>query len=99
MASLRKTLFAGVAAAGIGLAGAASAQTSHLMTIPVPGGGVAQIRYFGDAPPQVAFVPPPDAIGGWMPVSSVFGYESPFAMLDRMAAEMDRRAAAMFRYA
>jgi hypothetical protein len=99
MASLRKTLFAGIAAIGIGLAGAASAQTSHVMTVPVPGGGVAQIRYFGDVPPQVAFAPAPTAFDGWMPVSQAFGYDSPLAMLDRLAAEMDRRAAAMFRYA
>jgi hypothetical protein len=103
MASLRKTVLAGVAAigmaTGIGLAGAASAQTAHVMTVPVPGGGVAQIRYFGDVPPRVAFVPAPAAFDGWMPVSAVFGYNSPFAMLDRIAAEMDRQAAAMFRYA
>ena len=99
MASVRKTLLAGVAVIGIGLAGAASAQTSHVMTVPVPGGGVAQIRYFGDVPPWVAFVPAPAAFDGWMPVSSVFGDDSPFPMLDRIAGEMDRRAAAMFRYA
>ena len=104
MASSRKTLLAGVAAIGIGLAGVASAQTAPMMTMPVPGGGVAQIRYigpitFGDVPPQVVEVPTPAAFGGWMPMSSVFGRDSPFAMLDRIAAEMDRRAAAMFRYA
>ena len=100
MTSLRKTLLAGVAAIGIGdRRGAASAQNAHVMTVPVPGGGVAQIRYIGDVPPQIVFVPAPAAFDAWMPVSSVFGHESPFAMLDRIAAEMDRRAAAMFRYA
>jgi hypothetical protein len=99
MASSRKPLLAGVAAIGIGLAGTASAQTSHVMTVPVLGGGVAQIRYFGDVPPRVVFVPAPAEFDGWTPVSSAFGYDLPFAMLDRIAAEMDRRAAAMFRYA
>lgn len=99
MTRLRTALLAGVAAVGVGLAGAASAQNVHVMTVPVPGGGVAQIRYVGDVPPQIAFVPAPAAFDGWMPVSSVFGQASPFAMLDRIAAEMDRRAAAMFRYA
>ena len=99
MASLRKIVLAGVAAIGIGLAGTASAQTTHVMSVPVPGGGIAQIRYVGDVPPQVVFVPAPAAFEGWMPVSSVFGHASPFAMVDRIAAEMDRRAAAMFRYA
>ncbi len=99
MASLRKTLLAGVAAIGTGVAGAAAAQTSHVMTVPVPGGGIAQIRYVGDVPPRVVFVPAPARFDGGMPVPSVFGYDSPFAMLDRIAAEMDRRAAAVFGYA
>jgi hypothetical protein len=99
MSSLRKSLLAGVAAIGVGVAGAASAQNVHVMTVAVPGGGVAQIRYTGGVPPQIAFVPAPAVVDPWMQVSSVFGLESPFAMLDRMAAEMDRRAAAMFRYA
>jgi hypothetical protein len=103
MACLRKALLVGAtavgAAVGIGLAGTASAQNVHTMTVPVPGGGVAQIRYVGDVPPQIAFVPAPAVSGPWMPVSSAFGYDSPFAMMERIAAEMDRRAAAMFRYA
>ena len=99
MASLRTALLGAIAALGIGAAGAAPAQTFNTMTVPVPGGGVAQIRYVGEVPPQIVFVPAPAALNSWMPVSSVFGYESPFAILDRIAAEMDRRTAAMFRYA
>src|SRR4051794_37390725 len=99
MSSLRKALLARIAAIGIGLSGAASAQSVHVMTVPVPGGGVAQIRYTGEVPPQIGFVPAPAAFDPWMQVFSVFGPESPFAMLDRISAEMDRRAAAMFRYA
>ena len=99
MASLRTALLGAIAALGIGAAGAAPAQTFNTMTVPVPGGGVAQIRYVGEVPPQIVFVPAPAALNSWTPVSSVFGYDSPFAMLDRITAEMDRRAAAMFRYA
>ena len=99
MASLRTALLGAIAALGIGAAGAAPAQTFNTMTVPVPGGGVAQIRYVGEVPLQIVFVPAPAALNSWTPVSSVFGYESPFAMLDRIAAEMDRRTAAMFRYA
>jgi hypothetical protein len=92
MASLRKILLAGVAAVGIAVSGAASAQNAHIMTVAVPGGGIAQIRYVGDVPPQAAFE-------ARMSVTSVFGPDSPFAMMDRIVAEMDRRTAAMFRYA
>src|SRR4051812_44639575 len=99
MASLRTALLGAITALGIGATGAAPAQTFNSMTVPVSGGGVAQIRYIGDVPPQIVFVPAPVALDTWMSVSSVFGYDSPFAMLDRIAAEMDRRAAAMFRYA
>ncbi len=69
-----------IAAIGIGVAGAASAQSVHVMTVPVPGGGVAQIRYIGEVPPQIVFVPAPAAFDPWMPVSSVFGHE--FAIRD-----------------
>ncbi len=99
MTRLRKSFLAGIAALGIGIAGAASAQTFDTMTVPVPGGGVAQIRYIGDVPPQIVFVPAPAAVDAWTPGASVFGPGSPFAMMDRIAAEMERRAAAMFRYA
>src|SRR4051794_33559785 len=105
MASLRTTLLAGAASIGITISaaipGAASAQTVHVMNVAIPGGGVAQIRYVGDVPPQIVFAPAalPEAYGAWIPVSSAFGMESPFAMMDRIAAEMDRRAAAMFRHA
>jgi hypothetical protein len=97
MASLRTPLLAGIAAIGIGLAGAASAQTAHVMSVPVPGGGYAEIRYVGEVPPQVAFVPAPvAAYDGWVPAGAFFE-PSPFAMIGRIAAEMDRRMTAMFR--
>src|SRR5215213_3590769 len=101
MTRLRNALFAGIAAVGIGLAGAASGQNVNLMNVAMPGGVVAQIRYIGDVPPQIVFLPAASAAASeaWMPVSSVFGQEPPFAMLDRISAEMDRRAAAMLRYA
>lgn len=99
MPNLRNAVLAGVAALGIGLSGVASAQSVHVTTVPVPGGGLAEIHYIGDVPPQVVFVPAPLAFDSWVPAASFFDAGSPFAMLDRISAEMDRRMRAMFRYA
>lgn len=96
MRSLRTALLAGVAAGAIGLSGAALAQSSntHLLTVRLPGGGLAQIRYTGDVPPRVAFSNG-TALDALAPMPALFGPASPFAMLDRVSAEMDREAAAM----
>ena len=101
MRVLRTAALAAVAAAAIGFGGAASAQTSptHVMTVALPGGGVAEIRYAGDVPPQVVFGEAPAPFAAWTPVASFFGPDSPFAMMERISAEMDRQAAAMFRRA
>src|ERR1051326_1747116 len=97
MRNLRKALFAGIAASAMGFTGAALAQNSntHLLTVKLPDGGVAQIRYTGDVPPQVEFSKgaPLDV---WAPIPTLFGPGSPFAALDRISAEMDQEAAAMF---
>ncbi len=97
MRNLRTVLLAGVAASVIGISSAALAQSSntHLLTVNLPGGGVAQIHYTGDIPPQVVFSngAPLDA---WAPMPALSGPDAPFAMLDRISAEMDREAAAMF---
>jgi hypothetical protein len=68
------------------------------MTVRLPSGGLAEIRYVGNVPPEVVFLPSAAAYD-WMPAASVFGRESPFAVFERISAEMDRQAAAMFRYA
>ena len=84
----RTVLAAGAAVLALtGLAGIASAETAntHVMTVRLPDGTVEQVRYSGDVPPQVVFAP--DAAA----------FESPFAMLDRMTALMDRQAEAMIR--
>jgi hypothetical protein len=84
----RTVIAAGAAALALtGLAAVASAETAntHVMTVRLPGGTVEQIRYSGDVPPQVVFAPDDAA------------FESPFAMLDRMTALMDRQAEAMIR--
>lgn len=99
MRVLRTALLAGVAMVAIGFSAAASAQSpnSHVMTVRLPGGGSAEIRYTGDVAPQVVFTEAPATLGGAMLMPSLFGPASPFAILDRISAEMDRRAVAMFR--
>ena len=84
MSSLRKALLAGVAAIGIGLAGAAS-RRAFMYDRAGSGRRRRADPLTGEVPPQIAFVPAPAAFDPWMQVSSVFGLKSPFAMLDRMA--------------
>jgi hypothetical protein len=101
MRVLRTALLAGVAASAIGFSGAALAQSSniHVMTVRLPGGGNAEIRYTGNVAPQVVLSEAPAGVGVPVLMPSLFGPTSPFAMLDRISAEMDRRAAAMIREA
>jgi hypothetical protein len=84
----RLVLAAGAAALALaGIAGVASAETAdtHVMTVRLPNGMIGQIHYTGDVLPQVVVAPGPVAV------------ESPFAVLDRMTAMMDRQAEAMMR--
>jgi len=60
----------------------------HTMTVQSPDGGTVTIHYSGDVAPKVAFGPAPQMVG-------FTGYDSPFAMMQRISSEMDRRMAAM----
>jgi hypothetical protein len=102
MRNVRTILLAGIAAVALaGLSGAAVAKDldPHLMTVQLPGGGVAEIRYTGDVPPQVVFNPAPPPWDAFMPAASFYGPDSPFALLDRIAAAMDQGAASLMRRA
>jgi hypothetical protein len=101
MRTLHSALLAGVAAAAIGISGAALAQSSnvHVMTVRLPDGGVAQVRYTGNVAPQVSFSDGAAPLEMFAPMPSMFGPNSPFAQLERISAEMDRQAAAMFQRA
>jgi len=70
-----------------GLAAAKDA-AMHTMTVQSPDGGTVTIRYSGDVAPKVAFGSAPQVVG-------FTGYDSPFAMMQRISSEMDRQMAAM----
>jgi hypothetical protein len=102
MRNVRTAILAGVAAIAVaGLSGVAAARdlNTHVMTVEVPGGGVAEIRYTGDVPPQVVFSPAPTTWSASTPFGAFFGSASPFAELERLSAAMDREAASLMRQA
>jgi hypothetical protein len=99
MRVMRSVVLAAVAAFGVGFAGAAAAQSTNVMTVRLPGGGLAEIRYVGDVPPRVVFLQGAAAYDSLMPAASAIGRESPLAAFERIAAEMDRQAMATFLYA
>lgn len=93
MRNLRTMLGAGVAAvAAIGFCGIAAAQNpqTHVMTVTLPDGGVAQIRYAGPVAPQISFSDTPAPVFAAMP--AFLGAGSPFAAFERISAAMDRQA-------
>ena len=100
MRNFRTAFLSGVAATSVaGLSGVAAARdlNTHVMTVEIPGGGVAEIRYTGDVPPQVVVSPAP-AASALTPLGAFFG-PSPFAELERISAMMDREAASLMRQA
>ena len=96
----RKAAFAGLASLAVaGAALAAEAPRFHVMNVNLPDGAVAHVRYSGEVAPAVTVDPAP--VPRWVDPAGFFaGFDpAPFAALDRMAAEMDREAAAMLRQA
>jgi hypothetical protein len=83
-----------LAAAGLAGASAGELVKTHVLTVRLPDGSLEQIRYAGDEPPRISFgdQPAPLLSQGF----ESFGADSPFAMLERMSAEMDREAAALW---
>ncbi|HWI86833.1 MAG TPA: hypothetical protein VNT42_11000 [Sphingomonas sp.] len=79
-----------LAAAGTALA---AADRSHVMTVAMPDGSVAHIRYVGDVAPRVAVAPAVRA----MPVAMLDA--DPFAMMERISLAMDRQMDAMLQQA
>lgn len=95
MRTSRNLLIAGVAVAAIACGAEialAQGPAWRTMSVPLPDGGVAQIQYRGDVAPRVSFAPSP------FYDSSFFvddARPAPFAIFDRIAAEMHRDMRAM----
>jgi hypothetical protein len=93
MRNLTKFLIAGAGALAIGGVAIAASSPNHVMNVVMPDGSVAHIHYVGDVAPKVV-VAPDEAT---MPVA--FMAADPFAMMDRISYEMDRRMDAMLQQA
>lgn len=88
-------------AASLALAGAAIAAKEakmHVMSVQLPDGSIEQVKYSGDVAPQVVFTPVALAAPEDM-FAAAFGPDSPFAMMDRISAQMQRQSEAMLRQA
>lgn len=92
---LTNVLLIGAAVAGItGLAFAAGPQV-HEMTIAMPNGGTAHVRYTGDVPPKVNFVQGLQSPFAMTAFGPGFGAPPPFAEIARIQAQMNRQMAVM----
>jgi hypothetical protein len=92
MRTTRVALLIGAAAIVLGgLAGMAEAKIpeTHVLTLRLPDGQVEQVRYVGDVPPTVIVAP--------AAISTSSDPVDPFAMLEQVTEEMDRRAEVLFR--
>lgn len=89
MKPVRTLIVAGAAAGLAATAGIAFAVSppQHTLSVALPGGGTAEIRYAGDVAPQVSFKDVPARTAFLAP-----GFEGdPFAQMQQMSAAMDRR--------
>ena len=94
MRPMSKVLIGGLATAALAGTAVAADHAVHVMNVAMPDGSVAKVRYVGDTPPQIRFVPV-QAVS-MVPVAMV---DPSFAAMDHMFAEMDAQADAMMRQA
>jgi hypothetical protein len=86
MRMITKAALAGIASLALAAPLAAQTVPVHKLSVALPGGGIAEIRYSGDVPPQVALLPGP------APLLADFPALPSFAQL---AAAMDVQATAL----
>jgi hypothetical protein len=88
MRKIRTAVFAGIAALAAAGTAVAASHDSHVMKLDLPDGSVARIEYQGDVAPKVTVAPALD----FVPVHWFDPFEAaPFALFDRIAADMDRQ--------
>ena len=83
-------ILAGLTTAALSGAAVAASRDTHLLTVPLPNGAIAKIEYHGSVAPKVTIEPRTPFAAAF---SAPFGAQ--FAAVDRMAAEMQRRADAL----
>lgn len=90
---LATALLIGATVAGVTGLALAAGPAFHEMTVAMPNGGTAHIRYVGNVPPKINFVSSgPAMTTGFEPA---FMPVSPFVEIAAMQAQMDRQMAAM----
>jgi hypothetical protein len=101
----RTIVFTGIAAALVGVTAVSAAERQpvhmmpvHVMLVHLPNGSVEQVRYTGDVAPHVV-LHPVAASAMVDPMLAAFGPDSPFAMMDRISAQMDAQMAGMMHQA
>lgn len=96
MRRIRGAVLAGVAALAAAGTAVAAGNDRHVLKVDLPDGSVAHVEYEGEVAPKVVVEPGLafEPVRWFDPLAT-----APFAMLDRIAAEMERRADMMIEQA
>jgi hypothetical protein len=86
MRTIKTAALAGLASLALAAPVAAKSPPLHTLSVALPGGGIEQIRYSGDVPPEVVMLPAP------APVPADFASWPAWPGFDQIAAIMDRDA-------
>ncbi|UXC89716.1 hypothetical protein EGM87_11630 [Sphingobium sp. RSMS] len=94
MRKIRAAVLAGVAAVAVMGTALAASHDRHVMKVGLPDGTVARIEYQGNVAPKVTFAP----ASSLAPIAWFDPFEAaPFALFDRIAADLDRQSDLMMR--
>lgn len=92
MRKIRTAVFASIAALAVVGTAVAASHDNHVMKLDLPDGSIARIDYQGDVAPKVTVTP---ALN-FVPVHWIDPFAAaPFALFDRIAADMDRQTEMM----